>query len=249
VVGAGPRPAAELDARCEATEAEGEVGLALHWQLEQRRLRRRLDGFLELDLPGAGTGAPCIPSSRSARTDPSPSPWRTAGLACTARSTASTPGHIGWSSSTTRPAGPGPARQTRSSAATPSAAPHLRPRRDLLGRPATTWWPSTGTSTTSTTGAAPARRRRPADPGPPVRGPRRHRRRHRRRAVRAPHPDEPDPWRRARCAYCDPDGADTATLWGQWQHKRRDPVLDGYRRLVDDVDDDEAGVRDDGAAP
>ena len=65
----------------------------------------------------------------------------------------------------------------------------------------------------------------------------------------APHPDEPDPWRRTRCAYCDPDGADTATLWGQWQHKRRDPVLDGYRRLVDDVDDDEADAADDGAAP
>ena len=27
-------------------EAEGEVGPALHWQLEQRRLRRRLDGFV-----------------------------------------------------------------------------------------------------------------------------------------------------------------------------------------------------------
>ncbi len=67
-----------------------------------------------------------------------------------------------------------------------------------------------------------------------------------------PRPDEPDPWRRARCPYCDPDGADTATLWGQWQHKRRDPVLDGYRRLVDDLDDeaaDVAGEGDDGAAP
>ena len=44
-----------------------------------------------------------------------------------------------------------------------------------------------------------------------------------------PHPDEPDPWRRARCPYCDPDGADTATLWGQRQHKRGDTVLDAYR--------------------
>ncbi len=64
-----------------------------------------------------------------------------------------------------------------------------------------------------------------------------------------PHPDEPDPWRRARCAYCDPDGADTATLWGQWQHKRRDPVLDGYRRLVDDLEDDETEPGDAGVAP
>ena len=72
-----------------------------------------------------------------------------------------------------------------------------------------------------------------------------------------PHPDEPDPWRRARCPYCDPDGADTATLWGQWQHKRRDLVLEGYRRLVDDLDDDatgeasggEASGDDNGAAP
>ena len=48
------------------------------------------------------------------------------------------------------------------------------------------------------------------------------------------------------CPYCDPDGADTATLWGQWQHKRRDPALDGYRRLVDDLDEDEVEA-DDGA--
>ena len=59
-----------------------------------------------------------------------------------------------------------------------------------------------------------------------------------------PHPDEPDPWARARCSACDPDGADTATLWAQWQHKRRDPVLDGYRRLVDDLDEDEAKADD-----
>ena len=54
------RLVAELDARCAATEAEGEVGLTLHWQLEQRRLRRRLDGFVELDLAARGEhgGAP-----------------------------------------------------------------------------------------------------------------------------------------------------------------------------------------------
>ena len=62
-----------------------------------------------------------------------------------------------------------------------------------------------------------------------------------------PHPDEPDPWRHVSCVCCDPDGADTATLWGQWQHKRRDPALDGYRRLVDDLDDDEAGAVTTGA--
>ena len=48
--------------------------------------------------------------------------------------------------------------------------------------------------------------------------------------------------------YCDPDGADTATLWGQWQHKRRDPALDGYRRLVDDLEDDETEPADTGVA-
>ena len=55
--------------------------------------------------------------------------------------------------------------------------------------------------------------------GPAGRGPRRHRRRHG-AGLFVPHPDEPDPWRRARCACCDPDGADTATVWGQWQPKR-----------------------------
>ena len=46
------------------------------------------------------------------------------------------------------------------------------------------------------------------------------------------HPDPPDPWRRARCAYCDPDGADTATLWSQWRHKQDDPALAPYLALV-----------------
>ena len=49
--------------------------------------------------------------------------------------------------------------------------------------------------------------------------------------VFVPHPAPPDPWRRSWCAYCDPDGADTATLWSQWQHKRDDPALATYVAL------------------
>ena len=134
----------------------------------------------------------------------------------------------------------------------PTAAPDLRPRRarDLLGRPdaevVAEYWHLHDQHD--------LRKRLPVDVDPPTLA--------RLSEVLAaivdgiagglfvPHPDEPDPWRRARCTYCDPDGADTATLWGQWQHKRCDPVLDGYRRLVDDVDDDEdRGQDDDGAAP
>ncbi len=47
-----------------------------------------------------------------------------------------------------------------------------------------------------------------------------------------PNPDPPDPWRWARCPYCDPDGADTATLWSQRQHKQGDPALAPYLALV-----------------
>ena len=77
-------------------------------------------------------------SSRSARTDPSPSPCPTVGRwPCAARSTASTPGPIGWPSSTTRPAGPGPARRTRSSARDLrlQLPIYALAARDLLGRP------------------------------------------------------------------------------------------------------------------
>jgi RecB family exonuclease len=47
-----------------------------------------------------------------------------------------------------------------------------------------------------------------------------------------PHPDEPNPWRRSRCTCCDPDGADTATLWSQWQSKGADPAVAPYVRLI-----------------
>ena len=49
----------------------------------------------------------------------------------------------------------------------------------------------------------------------------------------APRPDQPDPWRRRRCWCCDPDGADTATLWGQWRRKLGDPALAPYLQLVE----------------
>ena len=202
----------------------------------------RLDGFVELDLaaPRASTGcARRRRSCRSARTDRST-------VALPDGRALALPGTIdrvdagptgGWPSSTTRPGRTpesqpdGPVRRRRP----PSAAPDLRPRRaDLLGAPdaevvAEYWYLHDQHD---------GRKRLPVDA---------------RRADRwpawprslaaivdgiaaglfAPHPDAPDPWRRARCAYCDPDGADTATLWGQWQHKRRDPALDGYRRLVE----------------
>ena len=48
-----------------------------------------------------------------------------------------------------------------------------------------------------------------------------------------PHPDEPNPWSRSRCRCCDPDGADTTTLWSQWQSKRADPAVARYLELVE----------------
>jgi PD-(D/E)XK nuclease superfamily len=47
-------------------------------------------------------------------------------------------------------------------------------------------------------------------------------------------PDAPDPWRPwVTCAPCDPDGAATATVWSQWHHKRRAPELRRYIELVE----------------
>jgi RecB family exonuclease len=56
-----------------------------------------------------------------------------------------------------------------------------------------------------------------------------------------PHPDEPNPWRRSRCPCCDPDGADTATLWSQWQSKGADPALMPYIGLIDGATADSGG--------
>jgi ATP-dependent helicase/nuclease subunit B len=248
------RLVAELDARCAATEAEGEVGLTLHWQLEQRRLRRRLDGFVELDLAARGKyGVRPAATELPFGTD---RPFAVAlpdgrGLAM---------------HGTIDRVDAGPHRlavidyktgRARSSQADPFGGGDLRLQlpiyalaaRDLLGLPddevVAEYWHLHDQHD--------RRKRLPVDVDPPTLA--------RLSEVLAaivdgiaaglfaPHPDEPDPWRRARCTYCDPDGADTATLWGQWQHKRCDPVLDGYRRLVDDVDDDEADADADGAAP
>ena len=249
---------AELNARCEATEAEGEVGLALHWQLEQRRLRRRLDGFVELDLAARGEhGVRPVATELAFGAD------RPFAVALPDGRALALHGMIDRVDA-------GPVRlavidyktgRARSSPTDPFAGGDLRLQlpfyalaaRDLLVRPdaemVAEYWHLYDHHD--------GRKRLPVDVDPPTMA---------RLAevvaaivdgiadgLFAPHPEEPDPWRRAHCPYCDPDGADTATLWGQWQHKRRDPALDGYRRLVDDLEDDEApadddGVDDDGAA-
>jgi hypothetical protein len=50
-------------------------------------------------------------------------------------------------------------------------------------------------------------------------------------------PDPPDPWRPwITCAPCDPDGAGTATAWGQWQHKRGAPELRSFIDLIEPSD-------------
>ena len=65
-----------------------------------------------------------------------------------------------------------------------------------------------------------------------------------------PHPDEPDPWRwGVRCACCDPDGADTATLWSQWVRKQSDPAVAPYLLLLQDQGDDEAALGGEGSTP
>jgi RecB family exonuclease len=59
------------------------------------------------------------------------------------------------------------------------------------------------------------------------------------------HPAPPDPWRPwVPCAPCDPDGSGTATVWGQWQRKRRAPELAAYFALVEpEPPDDDGGDR------
>ncbi len=54
------------------------------------------------------------------------------------------------------------------------------------------------------------------------------------------HPDPPDPWRPwVSCTACDPDGAGTATGWATWQRKRAAPELARYRQLVEAEENDE----------
>ena len=253
-ISAAARLVAALEARCEATEAESEVGPALHWQLEQRRLRRRLDGFVELDLAArAEHGVRPVATELQFGTE------RPFAITLPGGRTLALHGMIDRVDA-------GPDRlavidyktgRSRSSQTDPFIGrdPRLQlpvyalAARDLLERPdvevVAEYWHLQDRHD--------ERKRLPIDVDPRTLA--------RLSEVVAaivdgigaglfvPHPDEPDPWRRARCAYCDPDGADTATLWGQWQHKRRDPALDGYRRLVDDLEDDETEPGDTGVAP
>jgi RecB family exonuclease len=54
------------------------------------------------------------------------------------------------------------------------------------------------------------------------------------RGLFIPHPDPPDPFRPWHsCDFCDPDGLDTATLWGQWDRKRVDAGVQPYLDLVE----------------
>ena len=227
-ISAAARLVAVLEARCEATEAESEVGPALHWQLEQRRLRRRLDGFVELDLAAGGArsapGGHGAPVRHGAALRHHPARRSDAGPARGDRSRRRRPGSAGRhrlqdGSGTVEPDRPvhrpGPALQL---------PVYALAARDLLERPdvevVAEYWHLQDRHD--------ERKRLPIDVDPRTLA--------RLAEVVAaivdgigaglfvPHPDEPDPWRRARCAYCDPDGADTATLWGQWQHKRRDPA-------------------------
>ena len=185
------RLVAELDARCVATEAEGEVGLALHWQLEQRRLRRRLDGFVELDLAARrehgvrpvatelafGTDRPfavALPDGRALalrgtidRVDAGPDRLAVIDYKTGRARSSQTDPFAGRDLRLQLPiyalAARGPARAAGRRGGGRVLAPPRPPRR----------------------AQAPARRRRPADHGPSGRGRGRHRRRHRRRAVRA----------------------------------------------------------------
>ena len=248
------RLAAALDARCEATEAAGDVGLALHWQREQRRLRRRLDGFIELDL--AAREAHGV---RPAATELAFGTDRPFTVALPDGRTVALNGVIDRVDA-------GPDRlavidyktgRARSSQTDPFVGSDLRLQlpiyalaaRDALERPdaevVAEYWHLLDRHD--------GRKRQPVDVDQATMA-------RLAEVVRtivdgigaglfAPHPDEPDPWRHVSCVCCDPDGADTATLWGQWQHKRRDPALDGYRRLVDDLDDDEAAADSAEAAP
>ena len=228
---AGGRPA---DARCEATEAESEVGPALHWQLEQRRLRRRLDG-LRRARPRRAGGTKCARCATELQfgTD---RPFaiilpggRTLALHGVIDRVDAGPDRLAVIDYKTRP-GTDPARPTRSSAGTcASSCPSTPSLRATCSSGRTSrWWPSTGTSRTPTT----ERKRLPIDVDPRtlarlaevvaaivdgivaglvVRT----------RTSRTRGGD-------ARCARTATlDGADTATLWGQWQHKRRDPALTG----------------------
>ena len=168
-ISAAARLVAALEARCEATEAEGEVGPALHWQLEQRRLRRRLDGFVELDLAARaehgvrpvatelqfGTDRPfalTLPGGRTLalhgvidRVDAGPDRLAVIDYKTGRARSSQTDPFIG--------------RDPRSSCpSTPS--PHATCSSGRTSR----WWPSTGTSRTATTSAS-------ASPSTSTRGP------------------------------------------------------------------------------
>ena len=230
---------AELDARCRAAEQRGIVGAPLHWRQEQRRLRRRLAGFLTMDLE-ARTALSVTPSvAELSFGRDTPVELALPGgevLALTGQVDRVDVGEgrvavIDYKTGRYRPE-PGEAedpllggRRLQLPVYGLAASRHLDledaevvaeywyldHQRDGRSRQAVTLdeplLERLGEVLATITYAIGT-------------------------GLFVPHPDPPDPWRRARCPYCDPDGADTATLWSQWQHKQDDPALAPYLALV-----------------
>jgi ATP-dependent helicase/nuclease subunit B len=236
----------ELDARCAATEADGEVGLALHWELEQRRLRRRMDGFVDLDHAarsehGVRPTATELPFGREQPFAVTLADGRQLAVWGVIDRVDAGPDCVAVVDYKTGRARSGWKGDPFSGGIRLQLPIYGLAARELLGRPdadlVAEYWHLHDQHA--------ERGRLAVDLGPPTLA--------RLAEVLAEivdgmaaglfvaHPDEPDPWRHRSCAYCDPDGADTATLWGQWQHKRLDPTVAAYRRLVGDLDEDDDG--------
>jgi hypothetical protein len=231
--------AAELDARCRAAELRGIVGAPLHWRQEQRRLRRRLAGFLALDL-AARTELAVTPKAaelsfgRETPLELVLPGGQVLAVAGQVDRVDVGPGRVAVIDYKT-------GRYRRD--ATETDDPLLGGRRLQL--------PVYGLAASRHLGLEDAeivaeywylgdrrsgRTRLPLTLDAPVLD--------RLGEVLSAittaiasglfvaHPDPPDPWRRARCVFCDPDGADTATLWSQWHHKQHDPALAPYLALV-----------------
>ena len=230
---------AELDARCQAAEQRGIVGAPLHWRQEQRRLRRRLAGFLTMDLEArtALSVTPRVAELSFGRDTPVELALPGGEvLALTGQVDRVDVGEgrvavIDYKTGRYRPE-PGEAedpllggRRLQLPVYGLAASRHLDledaevvaeywyldHQRDGRSRQAVTLdeplLERLGEVLATITYAIGT-------------------------GLFVPHPDPPDPWRRARCPYCDPDGADTATLWSQWQHKQDDPALAPYLALM-----------------
>ena len=227
---------AELEAHCVAVAAEGNVGPPLHWRLEQRRLRRRIDAFLVLDGAaraehGVAPVAAEMPFGYDPRFELTLPNRRVLALFGTVDRVDAGPDRVAVIDYKTGRSAPVRAEDPLEGGTRLQLPIYGLAARRLLGREQAAivaeYWQLDDRRAQRT------RRLLPVDDQTIERlgevlaamteamaeG------------VFVPHPAPPDPWRRSRCAYCDPDGADTATLWSQWQHKRDDPALATYVAL------------------